>query len=194
MDELERLQHHREIGQRLKKLRRGRALTLRDLAIRLGVKFQTISRWEIGNMPMGEDTLRRVSNFFNVRPEWLATGVEPQQPEILGPTPWPVDDLRREWGVDLPTLPSSWPEFFRQFLAAAVTFGMFPSVSGLATMLDRAEALGTNAPLPRELELAVRIAHGADPRQDLTLTERYFAGMDALIDTVEEAGRKFKKE
>ena len=104
------------------------------------------------------------------------------------------DDLRREWGVDLLTLPSSWPEIFRQFLAASVTFGRFPSVSSLVNMLDSANTLGTSAPLPRELELAVRIAHGADPRQDLSLTERYFAGMDALLDTIEEAGRKFKNE
>ena len=192
MDESQ-LQRQQAIGRRLRSLRRSRNLTLRALAARLGVKYQTISRWEIGNMGIGEDTLRRVANFFNVRSGWLTSGEGPVQPE-LGPSSFPVEDLRREWGIDISDLPEVWPEPFKQFITAAVRFGVFPSIADLANMLDRAKELGTIAPLPRELELAVRVAHGADPREDQSWSDRYLAAMDVVFDALEDAGRKLKKE
>lgn len=96
-------------------------------------------------MRIGDKSLRRISNFFNVRPEWLETGNGSSQPE-LDIRPFPTEDVRREWGIDLNDIPNEWPSVFKDFLSAAVMFGISPSVAGLENMLDRAKALGTKDP------------------------------------------------
>ena len=84
-----------------------------------------------------------------MRLEWLETGEGLSQPE-LGTYLFPAEDLRREWGVDLAALPDEWPAPLKDFVAAALSFGLFPSVVDPANMLDRAKKLGSRVPLPRE--------------------------------------------
>ena len=179
------------VGRRLRQLRRSRGLTLRSAAKQLNVKFQTISHWENGTMyPPSEKALRRLANFYNVRLEWLTTGAEPMQPELAATAKWPAAAIRQDWGFSVVALPEDWPGPLKDFLARAVQFGIDPSIGHLASLIDQARKLGTDAPLPPELNLAMRIAHGGDPRQDQDLSDRYLVAMDSLFDTLEAWAQK----
>ena len=63
-------------------------------------------------------------------------------------TLFPAEDLRREWGVDLTALPDEWPAPLRDFVSAALSCGMFPSVADFTNMLDCAKHWGHMARYP----------------------------------------------
>lgn len=60
------------VGQRLRRLRQQRLLTLRELAERSGVAFTTVHRIETGKVAPRLRTLRRLAEALGVPPEALA--------------------------------------------------------------------------------------------------------------------------
>jgi transcriptional regulator with XRE-family HTH domain len=61
-------------GQRLRQLRVERALSLRALAQRSGVAFDTINKLELGHRPARLVTIRKLAKAFEVEPKELMKG------------------------------------------------------------------------------------------------------------------------
>lgn len=64
----------KKIGDRLKLARKSRRLTQKELAARLVIKYQSIGRWEKGDVTPGAKHLPRLAKALGVRVEWLLTG------------------------------------------------------------------------------------------------------------------------
>ena len=158
----------KEVGQRIRQVRHQHGMSLRSLATELQINFSTLAHWERGEIAPGEITLRRLAYFLGVDPVWLRTGEsdpEPKSPAISG---LPADDLKNLWGlenIDLKDLPPSWPEGLRRYIVASIKFGLFPSSASLAQLLERAQEMGTDAPLSPELRVAVQATTQPNPRQ-----------------------------
>ena len=63
-------------GQRLRQLRVERALTLRALAERSGVSYDTINKLELGQRPARLSTIRKPADALGVEPTELMKGEE----------------------------------------------------------------------------------------------------------------------
>jgi transcriptional regulator with XRE-family HTH domain len=63
-------------GQRLRHLRVERALSLRALAQRSGVAFDTINKLELGHRPARLVTIRKLAEALGVEPKDLMKGEE----------------------------------------------------------------------------------------------------------------------
>ena len=63
-------------GQGLRQLRVGRALSLRALAQRSGVAFDTINKLELGHRPARLVTIRKLAEALGVEPRELMKGEE----------------------------------------------------------------------------------------------------------------------
>jgi transcriptional regulator with XRE-family HTH domain len=63
-------------GQRLRQLRVERALSLRALAERSGVAFDTINKLELGHRPARLATIRKLADALGVEPKALMKGDE----------------------------------------------------------------------------------------------------------------------
>ena len=63
-------------GQRLRQLRVERALSLRTLAERSGVAFDTINKLELGHRPARLVTIRKLADALGVEPKELMKGEE----------------------------------------------------------------------------------------------------------------------
>jgi transcriptional regulator with XRE-family HTH domain len=63
-------------GQRLRQLRVERALSLRALAQRSGVAFDTINKLELGHRPARLVTIRKLADALGVEPRELMKGEE----------------------------------------------------------------------------------------------------------------------
>ncbi len=63
-------------GQRLRQLRIERALSLRALAQRSGVAFDTINKLELGHRPARLVTIRKLAEALGVEPRELMKGEE----------------------------------------------------------------------------------------------------------------------
>jgi transcriptional regulator with XRE-family HTH domain len=63
-------------GQRLRHLRVQRALSLRALAQRSGVAFDTINKLELGHRPARLVTIRKLADALGVEPKELMKGDE----------------------------------------------------------------------------------------------------------------------
>jgi transcriptional regulator with XRE-family HTH domain len=63
-------------GQRLRELRVERALSLRALAQRSGVAFDTINKLELGYRPARLVTIRKLAEALEVEPKELMKGEE----------------------------------------------------------------------------------------------------------------------
>jgi XRE family transcriptional regulator, regulator of sulfur utilization len=63
-------------GQRLRHLRVQRALSLRALAERSGVAFDTINKLELGHRPARLVTIRKLADALGVEPRVLMKGEE----------------------------------------------------------------------------------------------------------------------
>jgi transcriptional regulator with XRE-family HTH domain len=63
-------------GHRLRRLRVERALTLRALAERSGVSYDTINKLELGQRPARLSTIRKLADALNVEPRELMKGKE----------------------------------------------------------------------------------------------------------------------
>ena len=63
-------------GQRLRQLRVEQALTLRALAERSGVSYDTINKLELGQRPARLSTIRKLADTLGVEPRKLMKGEE----------------------------------------------------------------------------------------------------------------------
>jgi len=63
-------------GRRLKQLRREQALSLRDLAKRSDVAYDTINRLELGKQDAQPRTIRKLAEALGVEPKDLMKGEE----------------------------------------------------------------------------------------------------------------------
>ena len=63
--------HHNQLGEKLRNLRKGKDLTQEQLAERLGVSFQAISKWENGTSYPDITMLPSLANFFGVTTDEL---------------------------------------------------------------------------------------------------------------------------
>lgn len=63
-------------GPKLRRLRRARALSLRDLGERSGIAFDTIDRLELGKQDAQARTVRALAQALNVEPTELMEGDE----------------------------------------------------------------------------------------------------------------------
>ena len=180
------------MGSRLRMLRRERGLTLRVMATKLNVSHSIIANWEAGRIAPGQNSIIKLANFFGVRVQWLSEGVGPQIPDISGPTPWPTDKLEEHWQIsDVSPMPQDWPDGIKEFVASALMYGLEPSAGNLLKMTTKARELGTDAPLPPELEIAIEVVR--DPQRGYRwpgFAEWFLRATDAALDSAEEVFRR----
>lgn len=64
------------LGDRLAKLRKSKKLTQQQLANKLQITRSSLSQYEIGKRQPDYETLKKISDFFNVSIDYLITGNE----------------------------------------------------------------------------------------------------------------------
>ncbi|WP_288847921.1 helix-turn-helix transcriptional regulator [uncultured Sneathia sp.] len=69
------------IGERIKKIRKQKKLTLVELGEKIGLKKSTISRYEKNNINIPSDKLEKIAHALNVSPQYLL-GFEEVQNDI----------------------------------------------------------------------------------------------------------------
>lgn len=62
------------IGARIRWTRQLHGISLRELAARLGVVFQTVQTWEYATNSMQVRTIEKIAGGIGCSPEWLAFG------------------------------------------------------------------------------------------------------------------------
>jgi len=72
-----------DLGNRVKKLRTGRGLSIRNLAGKVGYAPSTISRIEKDLIKPGADTTEKLASFFRVSSDYLLYGVKKRKKEKL---------------------------------------------------------------------------------------------------------------
>lgn len=80
---------------RLKKIRRERGLSQKDLAVALGYAQSTVTRFESGRIPIPPLAVRPLAEKLGCSPDWLATG-EGDPGLIPMELPEPLPKLTRE--------------------------------------------------------------------------------------------------
>lgn len=66
------------IEERLKKIRKDKGLSQKEMADRLKVTTAALSGWETGRVPAGKARLYVIAEEFGVNNKWLLTGEGPQ--------------------------------------------------------------------------------------------------------------------
>lgn len=69
------------IGERIKKIRKQKKLTLVELGEKIGLKKSTISRYEKNDINIPSDKLEKIAHALNVSPQYLL-GFEEVQNDI----------------------------------------------------------------------------------------------------------------
>ena len=171
----------REVGQRIRHLRRMWQLNQRELAAKLSVSHPTVAHWEVGDQRIGMSTLERLARLFGVRPEWLASGEDPMFAQAEDVTEWPTEDVRTAFGYELSTPPADWPPAVTRYLGQALKFAIAPSANGFEALWVAAREMGrTESPLG--IERALRPQHRG-------VFDMIMTTSDAALDAVEDAVR-----
>ena len=176
-------------AERLRRIRRQHDLTQRRLASKIGVASSTIANWETGLVPISEQSIRKISTYFGISPDWFrdGTGSPTDVPLNDSAATWPDQKLKDTWGVDVPMLPADWPIGFQEYITLSVQFGLDPKETTFRSMVKKAQDLGTQAPLP----LALSEPDSPRKRQ---LADWILLGTDAILDSVEDTFRKSRRK
>ena len=102
------------LGDRIRKLRRERDWTQRDLAEKVGVDYKNVSNYEVGRLVPSLKTLQRLADAFGVSIEELNQD-HPQEPVLAIEDP----ELLRLFR-ELSTLPEADRDHLKWMLAAVV--------------------------------------------------------------------------
>lgn len=148
----------REVGQRIRQLRRNWKLNQRELAMKLSLSHATVAHWEVGDQKIGLSALHRVARLFGVRPEWLISGEDPVQVPTVYVSAWPADEIRSAFGYDVPAPPKGWPPEMTDYLSQALRFAVAPSASQFVAMWGAARTMGSTE-LPLGIERALQPPH-----------------------------------
>ena len=71
------------IGERITALRKEKNISQTELATRLGVSRQAVSKWEQGSSSPDTGKLIQLAELFDTEVEFLATGIRPE-PKSVG--------------------------------------------------------------------------------------------------------------
>lgn len=71
------------LGERILTLRQERGISQADLASRLDVSRQAVSKWEKGQSSPDTVKLIQLAELFDVEVEYLATGIKPQPKSVV---------------------------------------------------------------------------------------------------------------
>jgi len=63
-----------DVGKRLRIFREARSITQQELADKLGVTRLTITRYELGQLSLGVESIERLITVYGVNVAWLLTG------------------------------------------------------------------------------------------------------------------------
>lgn len=169
-------------AERLRRIRRQHDLTQRRLATKLGVASSTIANWETGLVPISEQSIRKISTYFGVSPDWLRDGTGNPIDVPKSSAEWPTEPLKETWGVNA-VLPPDWPIGFQEYITLSVQFGLDPKESTFRAMVQKAQELGTQTPLP------IALSEPDSPRKR-QLADWILLGTDVVLDGVEDLHRK----
>jgi len=65
----------KEVGKRLRIFRDTKELTQQDLAGSLGITRLTVTRYELGQLSLGAESLERLATVYGLNITWLLTGI-----------------------------------------------------------------------------------------------------------------------
>ena len=71
------------IGERITSLRKEKDISQAELAKRMGVSRQAVSKWEQGSSSPDTDKLIQLADIFDVEVEYLATGIKPEPKSVV---------------------------------------------------------------------------------------------------------------
>ena len=110
-----------EFHERLLEVRKKAGMTQSDLAEKLDVSRQAVSRWEMGTAKPEFENLIAISNIFGVSIDYLLKGVEEHAAEAVNEEPVPEEDT------------SSTNTAEKLWLAAIITFVVLAVVFTLSS-------------------------------------------------------------
>lgn len=67
---------NKEIGHRLRKAREAKRLTQKEVADKIGIHNSTIGKYELGEREPDFDTVKELSEIYEVSPDWILLGNE----------------------------------------------------------------------------------------------------------------------
>ena len=106
------------LGERLKQLRKEAGLTQEELAKKVGLKKQNISRYENSHVEPNIRTAKRIADALGVSIEEMAVGVSLPSPSAPAPVPLSPDESQLV--EDYRGLPPPGQEYIRQTMAMAL--------------------------------------------------------------------------
>ena len=71
------------IGERITSLRKGKNISQAELAKRMDVSRQAVSKWEQGASSPDTEKLIQLAEIFDVEVEYLATGIKPEPKSVV---------------------------------------------------------------------------------------------------------------
>ena len=71
------------IGEWITSLRKEKDISQAELAKRMGVSRQAVSKWEQGSSSPDTDKLIQLADIFDVEVEYLATGIKPEPKSVV---------------------------------------------------------------------------------------------------------------
>ena len=71
------------IGERITALRKEKNISQTELATRLGVSRQAVSKWEQGSSSPDTSKLIQLAELFDTEVEYLATGIRPEPKSVV---------------------------------------------------------------------------------------------------------------
>ena len=71
------------IGERITALRKEKNISQTELASRLGVSRQAVSKWEQGSSSPDTNKLIQLAELFDTEVEYLATGIHPEPKSVV---------------------------------------------------------------------------------------------------------------
>ena len=106
-----------EFHERLLEVRKKAGMTQSDLAEKLDVSRQAVSRWEMGTAKPEFENLIAISNIFGVSIDYLLKGVEEHAQEAVNEEPLPEEDTN-----STNTAEKLWLAAIITFIVLAVVF------------------------------------------------------------------------
>ena len=106
-----------EFHERLLEVRKKAGMTQSDLAEKLDVSRQAVSRWEMGTAKPEFENLIAISNIFSVSIDYLLKGVEEHAPEAINEEPASEEDTN-----STNTAETLWLAAIITFIVLAVVF------------------------------------------------------------------------
>lgn len=161
------------LSEKIAYCRRRQRMSQEDLAERLDVSRQAVSKWETGEAQPEIGKLRTLADVFHVTADWLLSDEEPIETPSEPPK---AQTEAKTWPAWVENLPGALGRLFKRFGWLA---GVYVALGGLGFVLVGALALGAGAMMDRQMQ---------QTEAWFTAPDGMFGMGDSTIEWYDEAG------